>query len=186
MRLLFHCCCAPCSLSCLASLASLRDEGVEPEFFWYNPNIHPYTEYKARRDAMIGFAAAENLKLEMADEYGLRPFIGEVFPDIDTHGGARCEKCYRMRLEKTAAAAAQKGCDSFSSSLLVSTYQNHDAIRRTGEALAAQYGVRFFYRDFRPFFREGQGRARTRGLYLQKYCGCIFSEEDRYRSSNER
>ena len=181
MKLLLHCCCAPCSISCIASL---REKGTEPELFWYNPNIHPYTEYKSRLGCLVSFAANENLKLEMSDEYGLRLFLNAVFPSVEK----RCEKCYAIRLEKTASVAVQKSLRAFSTSLLISPYQDHDAIRRIGEQAAGKYGVEFYYSDFRPLFREGQSAARAKGLYMQKYCGCIFSEEERYakRNLNER
>jgi predicted adenine nucleotide alpha hydrolase (AANH) superfamily ATPase len=80
-----------------------------------------------------------------------------------------------MRLERTAARAAEGGFDGFSTSLLISPYQRHDAIRRLGEEAAAKFGVNFLYRDFRPLFRKGQAQARDLGLYMQKYCGCTFS-----------
>ena len=176
MKLLFHCCCAPCAAGCLAGLAA--DAAIVPRLFWYNPNIHPYTEYKSRRDAFAAYAASQNLETELVDEYGLRPFIRGIGASLEPP--ARCEWCYRQRLEKTAARAKAGGCDAFSTSLLVSPYQDHGAIRRIGEELAAQYGVSFLYRDFSPRFREGQAQARSLGLYMQKYCGCIFSEEERY------
>jgi predicted adenine nucleotide alpha hydrolase (AANH) superfamily ATPase len=174
MNLLFHCCCGPCTAGCLASLA---EEGVSPRLFWYNPNIHPWTEYQSRRDSLAALAGAKNLNIEMIDEYGLRVFIRETWAGGE---GDRCGRCYATRLEKTASFAAQAGFDTFSTSLLVSPYQNHDAIRRTGEEMARRYGVAFLYRDFRPRFREGQAAARGMGLYMQKYCGCVFSEEERY------
>jgi len=178
MKLLLHCCCAPCSLSCVNSL---RNEGIEPELLWYNPNIHPYTEYSSRRDCLAEFAGNEKLKLAMSDEYGLRLFLNEVFPEMSgTQQVKRCEICYRMRLEKTASFAAQNGFSAFTTSLLISPYQDHDAIRRVGEEVSKKYGVDFLYRDFRPLFREGQSAARSAGFYMQKYCGCIFSEEERY------
>jgi len=173
MKLLLHCCCAPCSFSCVASL---RAEDIYFELLWFNPNIHPYTEYKARVDSMAEFAANEKLKLRMIKEYGLRLFLGEIFPEVKE----RCKKCYSLRLEKTASVAAQEGFTAFSTTLLISPYQDHEAIRRTGEEIAAKHGIDFFYRDFRPLFREGQSAARAAGLYTQKYCGCIFSEEERY------
>ena len=86
----------------------------------------------------------------------------------------------RLRLEQTARYAADHGFESFTSTLFVSPYQDHELLRRTAEELAAQYGVAFLYRDFRPGFRQGQQEARELGLYMQKYCGCVFSEEDRY------
>jgi predicted adenine nucleotide alpha hydrolase (AANH) superfamily ATPase len=176
MKLLFHCCCAPCATGCVPALVS---EGVAPELFWYNPNIHPYAEYASRRDVLTQFAAEEKLALHAIDEYGLTPFIRRVFSKMDcgpeTQGIARCILCYQMRLEKAAQFAAEKGFDAFSTSLLVSPYQQHEAIRELGEGLAAQYGVSFLYRDFRPNFRKGQAQARAQGRYMQKYCGCIFS-----------
>jgi tRNA A37 threonylcarbamoyladenosine dehydratase/predicted adenine nucleotide alpha hydrolase (AANH) superfamily ATPase len=179
MKLLLHCCCAPCSVSCLPAL---RSEGIEPDLFWYNPNIHPYSEYSSRRGSLTEFADNENLKLKIIDEYGLRTFLDAVLPE----NSERCQKCYSLRLEKAACAAAQDGYDAFTTSLLVSPYQDHDAIKRTGCEAAAKYGVEFFYRDFRPFFREGQTQARAAGFYMQKYCGCIFSEEERFLQKKEK
>ena len=178
MNPLLHCCCAPCALSCIDELQS---EGIEPRLFWYNPNIHPYTEYSKRHSALLEFAAARNLKLHTPDEYGLKHFLRAVFPRMENKpAGVRCEICYRLRFEKTAAFAAENGAGAFTTSLLISPYQDHDLIRRTGEEAAAKYGVDFLYRDFRPYFRESQNKARSLGLYTQKYCGCIFSEEERY------
>jgi predicted adenine nucleotide alpha hydrolase (AANH) superfamily ATPase len=178
MNLLFHCCCAPCAAACIDDLAS---DGIACRLFWYSPNIHPYTEYQNRRDALVRYAAALGLPLELAGEYGLRDFIRAVYGDMDKAGApARCLFCYRLRLERAAAFAREQGFDAFSSSLLASPYQNHEAIRRIGGELAGRYGVDFLYRDFRPRFRQGQARARDLGLYMQKYCGCIFSEEERY------
>jgi len=180
MKLLLHCCCAPCSVSCIASL---RAEKIEPSLFWYNPNIHPYTEYKSRRDCLNEFAKRENLAITSVDEYGLRFFLKEIYSQTDENSIShpqRCKKCYRMRLEKTADFASREGYSAFSTTLLISPYQDHDEIKRAGEETAEKYGVEFLYRDFRPLFREGQSCARAANMYMQKYCGCIFSEEERY------
>jgi predicted adenine nucleotide alpha hydrolase (AANH) superfamily ATPase len=182
MRLLLHTCCAPCSTGCLKGLAA---EGIEPALFWYNPNIHPWTEYVARRDSLAELAREQGLELEALDEYGLRPFIRGVYPHLEKEPGGpdkavRCGFCYRLRLEKTAERAWDGGYDCFSSTLLISPYQDHELIRELGEEFAGRYGLQFFYRDFRPLFREGQQSARVEGRYMQKYCGCIFSEEERY------
>ena len=173
MSTLLHICCAPCSIMCIDTL---RAEGIEPVGFWYNPNIHGKYEYKTRRNTLVEYARSIGLKLEMEDEYGLRSFITDLCPDFDH----RCEYCYTRRLTETANAAAEKGFDSFSTTLLISPYQNHELIRTIGERLAEERGLTFLYRDFRPYFKEGQDRATELGLYRQKYCGCIFSEEDRY------
>jgi len=185
MKILLHCCCAPCSVSCVGSL---RAENIEPHLFWYNPNIHPYTEYKLRRDCLNEFAKSKNLSLTLIDEYGLREFLSEVYSQADkdsiSHHPQRCKKCYSIRLEKTAGFAAQEGYSAFSTTLLISPYQDHEEIKRVGEELAKKYGIEFLYRDFRPLFREGQSAARAENFYMQKYCGCVFSEEERYLSKN--
>jgi len=171
MKLLLHSCCAPCSVQCVTALAG---EGISPDLFWYNPNIHPFTEYRSRRDSLCAFAKDRELPLITEDEYGLRSFIkyGE--------DPGRCAYCYRIRLEKTARLAAEKAYNAFSTTLLISPYQKHDLIRETGEELAAIYHIEFLYRDFRPLYRKGREQAREAGYYMQKYCGCIFSEEERY------
>lgn len=172
-RVLLHTCCAPCSVYCVDSL---RSEGIEPVSFWYNPNIHPYQEYKARRDTLKDYAQRIGMELRIREDYGLRQFVQAVAGDIEH----RCGYCYTSRMEETARYAAEHGFTHFSTTLLVSPYQDHDGIRRASQELAERYGVQFLYRDFRPGFREGQAKAREAGLYMQKYCGCVFSEEDRY------
>lgn len=175
--LLLHICCAPCSVACVKTL---REEGVEPSGFWYNPNIHPYLEYKARRDTLRQYARDIGLDLREEDFYGLRSFTAAVSHDVDR----RCGYCYACRLERTAQYAAQHGFGRFSTTLLVSPYQDRGMICAAGEQAGARYGVEFVPYDFRPRFREGQEEARALGLYLQKYCGCVYSEEERF--SNRR
>ena len=142
---------------------------MKPVLFWYNPNIHPLDEYQKRKCALITYAEGF-LPLELIDEYEENFFLSEIGSKKDAP--ERCEICYRMRLEKTTAYAVSNGYDTFSTSLLVSPYQQHDLICSIGEKLAVQYGINFLYRDFRPFFRQGQAIIRSRGFYMQKYCGC--------------
>ena len=179
MRLLLHICCAPCSVYCIDTL---RSEGVEPTGFWYNPNIHPYQEYKARQDTLREYAASIGLSLHIKEEYGLRTFVQAVAGDIDH----RCGYCYAVRMEETARYAKEHGFTHFATTLLVSPYQNHEGIRLAGEQAGRKWGVEYLYRDFSPGFREGQRKARELGLYMQKYCGCVFSEEDRYAKQIKR
>ena len=174
MKVLLHCCCAPCSLSCIDPLLS---EGVELSLFWYNPNIHPFKEYEARRNCLIDYSKEIGLELLLLENYGLRKFVKNVVDDID----GRCVYCYEHRLEQTAKYAAEHGFTHFTTTLLCSIYQDHEAIKAAGEKWAKVYGVEFLYRDFRPNFREKNKLAREKGFYMQKYCGCIFSEEDRYK-----
>ncbi len=178
MNLLMHACCAPCSIMCIEAL---RNENIEPVLYWYNPNIHPLKEYKLRKNTLVEYASSINTKLIIENEYGLRKFIKAVYPNFDD----RCGFCYQSRLEKTAQTASEKGFDAFTSSLFISPYQNHEMLIETAEKVAKKYGVAFYYNDFRPLFKEGQERARSLNLYMQKYCGCIFSEEDRY-SKNKK
>ena len=178
MKLLLHICCAPCSVACVQQL---REEGVAPTGFWYNPNIHPFTEYRARRNCLREYAQTIELPVIERNDYGLRPFVRAVAEDIPH----RCVKCYEMRLYEAARQAAAGGFDSFTSSLFISPYQNHELMRQVAERAAAEYGVAFLYRDFRPYFRDGQTFAREHGFYMQKYCGCVFSEEERYLKANK-
>ena len=195
MKLLLHACCAPCSIQCVEALA---EEGIQPALLWYNPNIHPYTEYRARMDSLRLFAEEKKLPLLVEDDYGLRAFIkgvssieagapGEAPGEnpVEKSGSGtehRCAFCYRFRLEKAARMAAEGGYNAFSTTLLISPYQKHELLRQIGEELAASYHIEFLYRDFRPRFRKGRSQARESGFYMQKYCGCIYSEEERYLS----
>ncbi len=173
MKTLLHICCAPCANQCIEVL---RGDKLEVAGFWFNPNIHPFTEYRARRNCLREYAAAIDLPLLEQDDYGLRPFVRAVAENID----GRCNVCYEMRLFEAARQAKEGGFDSFTSSLFISPYQNHELMRETAERAASQYGVEFLYRDFRPYFKAGQEKARELNMYIQKYCGCVFSEQERY------
>lgn len=178
MKLLMHTCCAPCSVYCIDTL---KKEGIEPTIYWYNPNIHPYMEYKARRDTLKEYAESLKLKAIFEEDYGLDEFCKNVSNALNT----RCVNyCYPVRLRKTFEYAKQNGFDSVSTTLLYSIYQKHDFIKAYCEKLAKEYGIEFLYRDFRDGFWVGHDKARELGLYMQKYCGCIFSEEMRYNNRN--
>lgn len=179
MNTLMHICCAPCANR---PIARLREEGLSVTGFWFNPNIHPYTEYQARKRTLEEYSKEIGMKLVIGGTYDLRPFIAAVAGDIDS----RCTYCYRVRMEKTAQYAAANGFDSFTTSLLISPYQNHEAIAAVAREMGEKYGVTFLYRDFRPLFQEGQQFARDHGFYMQKYCGCIFSEEERYMAAKRK
>lgn len=174
MKLLMHTCCAPCSVYCIDEL---RNEQIEPTIYWFNPNIHPYMEYKSRRDCLKEYTKSININAIFEEDYGLREFCKNTINNLDT----RCQDyCYPVRLEQTAKFAKENGYDTITTTLLVSPYQKHDVIHELGDKIAKNYGLEFLYRDFRVGFREGQAKARELGLYMQKYCGCVFSENDRY------
>ena len=179
MKLLLHTCCAPCSVYCIDSL---RKENIEPTVYWFNPNIHPYMEYKARKDCLKEYTKSINVEAIFEENYGLKEFCKNVIGDLQN----RCkEYCYPVRLEQTAKYAKENGYTHFSTTLLVSPYQNHEALIDVANKMAKKYDIEFLYRDFRVGFREGQAKARELGLYMQKYCGCVFSEESRYFNHNQ-
>ena len=113
MKTLLHICCAPCANQ---PIEVLRGDGIEVTGFWYNPNIHPFTEYRSRRNCLRYYAQTIDLPLIEKNDYALRPFVREVAEDI----AGRCVKCYEMRLFETAKAAKENGFDSFTSSLFIS------------------------------------------------------------------
>ena len=178
MKLLMHTCCAPCSVYCIDEL---RKNGIEPTLYWYNPNIHPYTEYVKRKDCLKEYSKKINVKAIFEDEYGLDVFCKNVVENIN----ARCVNyCYPVRLRKTFEYAKANGYDTVTTTLLYSIYQKHDFIKKLMEDLSKEFGINFLYIDFRKGFWQGHQKAIEQGLYMQKYCGCIFSEEMRYNSHN--
>lgn len=173
-KILIHTCCAPCFI---APYQQLQAEGRELSAWWFNPNIHPLLEYQKRRDTLYDFCAKEGITLIKHDTYGLKTFLENTLDRID----ARCEYCYRVRLEALLKDAIKLGYQAITTTLLYSRYQKHDLIRSIAEELCQGSGVEFFYRDWRPLWQEGIRLSKAAGMYRQPYCGCIFSEEERYR-----
>jgi epoxyqueuosine reductase len=172
--LLMHICCAPCALY---PYFRLKEEGAEILGYFYNPNIHPYQEYRKRMDTVKEFASREGLEVLYNDGYDLDLFLGRAV----NQGERRCEQCYRLRLDAAAAAAKELQLASFTTSLLYSKRQKHDLIAGIGKETAADHGLEFYYEDFRRGWREGIVESKAMGLYRQKYCGCLYSELERYR-----
>lgn len=167
-----HMCCGPCAVYPYEKLC--REHDITG--FFYNPNIHPYTEYKKRMETAQEFADRSGFRLITIDEYNLDEFLrNAAFRE-----GQRCMMCYSERLTRAASVARNGNFDAFTTTLLVSPFQKHDLIRKIGEEAADKYGVKFFYEDFRPGFKEGTAKSKEMGLYRQPYCGCIYSERDRY------
>ncbi len=173
MKLLMHLCCAPCALY---PVDVLRGRGFTLKGLWFNPNIHPYTEYRKRLDALQKLQTLWDLDVVYVDHYGLTEYLRNVV----YHEEDRCEYCYSVRLEKTAQTARETGADAFTTSLLVSPYQKFDMIIDIGEMMQERYSVEFYQEDFRGGFGKGRKMSRELDLYRQKYCGCIYSEMERY------
>ena len=176
MNLLLHMCCGPCSCY---PVKKLRQEGIEPVGYFFNPNIHPYKEWDMRLKTAREFAAKVNMKMYDDDNYRLRDFLKRALAAESVENG-RCRMCYTWRLQETARFAAENGFDAFTSTLFYSIYQQHDLMKETAEHFAQVYGVDFYYEDFRPGWQEGIDISQELELYRQPYCGCIFSEEERY------
>ncbi len=171
-----HICCANCALY---PLKTLMDRGITVHGLWFNPNIHPLTEYRARLEATRELERLWNLDITYEDRYGLKEFIrGVVYDEAN-----RCSYCYRVRLEETAKKARELGMDGFTTSLLVSPYQKSDLIIETGREMQERYDIEFLDEDFSRGWNEGRKLSRELGFYRQKYCGCIYSEEERYKKA---
>lgn len=173
MKVLLHLCCGPCASY---PLPFLLNEGHEVAAIFYNPNIHPYIEYEKRRAAARTLVNNHGIDLIVDAEYDPTIYL----QNIAFQEQHRCRICHQLRLEKTAELASNEGFDAFTTSLLVSPYQKHDLIKQSGEEYSLQYGVGFLYYDWRPYYRETITRSKEMGLYRQPYCGCIYSEWERY------
>jgi len=173
MRVLLHICCGPCTVY---PLEVLKAEGIKVHGYFYNPNIHPYLEFKKRLKAVEELASRTNLPMDYHSEYGLRDYLRQVVYNEDS----RCNLCYEMRLREVVAKARKMGADAFTTTLLYSRYQNHDLIRRKAEELAGQHKIPFLYYDFRLGWQQGIDLSKEMNLYRQSYCGCIYSEQERY------
>ena len=172
MRILLHVCCGPCAAY---PVKALKQEGHELTGFFYNPNIHPYKEFQRRLETSKEFALKTGLELVIDDSYALEEFLTEAL-----NSEYRCSYCYESRLRKVAQYAKEQGYDCFSTSLLVSPYQKHELIANLGERIGTEENIPFFYVDFRGGWPEGVHMSKDLELYRQPYCGCIFSEKERY------
>jgi len=144
--------------------------------FYYRHNIHPYTECLKRQETLKDYAQAASLRVIIQEGYELEAFLQKAaFRESE-----RCRICYHDRLQATARIAKKGRFDYFSSTLLYSKFQNHAQIRSMGEAVGKSVGVPFYYHDFREGWQEGVKLSREMGLYRQQYCGCIYSEKERY------
>jgi len=174
MKLLLHTCCAPCLIY---PLERLREQGFEVEGLFYNPNIHPLAEYHNRRQAVEDLSKTVNLNI-IYPEYLPAQYFQEI--NLKEKDPGRCSLCWTFRLKATAKTAKEKEFDSFSTTLLVSPYQNQDLLKKIGSAISEVGGVSFYYEDFRAGFRQAHDLAKKQGIYCQRYCGCIYSEIEKH------
>ena len=176
MKLLLHACCGPCA--CYPT-EKLTGDGVDFSILYFNPNIHPYKEFKQRLSTLREFCEKKEYDLIINKSYPLEDCVRGMLHEYEV-GSVRCAYCYRVRLRYAAQFAKEHGYDAFSTTLLVSPYQKHELIKREAEAAAEEFGVPFFYEDWRTGYQRGVDISLELGLYRQQYCGCVFSERDRY------
>jgi hypothetical protein len=175
MKLLLHICCAPCLIYPLETLSKENFGNITG--FFYNPNIHPYAEYLNRRASVEEFSRRKGLKV-FFHKYDMKNFFRHVAGNEEP--GKRCAICWRERLGEAAYFAAHNGFTHFSTTLLVSPYQDQGAIKAIGEGLAAEFNIGFLYRDFTPGFAGAQIKSKEENMYRQRYCGCLYSEQERF------
>ena len=178
MKLLLHICCANCVIY---PFERFGEKGDDVTGYFFNPNIHPYQEYRKRLETLRQYSEKVGLEVIYRDEYLLEEFLRNVSSKIDQ----RCQYCYTIRLEAAAREAKKNLFDAFSTTLLYSIYQKHLLIKETGERLAREIGIPFYYEDFRPGWKKGVDASKVMGLYRQQYCGCIYSEKERYLDTRE-
>lgn len=168
-----HMCCGPCSIH---PLECLEKEEMTVMGFFYRHNIHPYQECMKREETLKNYCDTLGIKVICQKTYEVERFLQSVvFREKD-----RCRFCYHDRLNAAAKIAKKGKFDAFTSTLLYSKFQNHDLIRSTGEAIGKKEGVNFLYRDFRKGWKEGIQASKALKMYRQQYCGCIYSEKDRF------
>ncbi|MDY7042399.1 MAG: epoxyqueuosine reductase QueH [Chloroflexota bacterium] len=168
---LLHVCCAPCGTY---TVERLRELGFAVTGFWYNPNIHPWSEHERRRETLVHYVNEIGLAMIWAEGYEMTSFLQAVTGH--ERFGERCAICYRMRLERTAHVAAAHGFDAITTTLLISPYQEQKLIRDIGKTVVAEQSLVFFFENFRRGWARRGHLAREHDLYQQRYCGCMYSE----------
>lgn len=180
MKLLLHICCGPCAS---ASIPAWRKKASVVLGFFYNPNIHPLLEYRRRLEGAREVARISGLSLVEDLTYDPERWFADVASEGEDRLISRCGRCVALRMERAAAEARARCCDAFATTLSISPWQDHEAIRAGGERAAQLHDVDFIYEDLRPLYAESRRLSRDWGIYRQKYCGCLVSEWERYRES---
>jgi predicted adenine nucleotide alpha hydrolase (AANH) superfamily ATPase len=177
-KLLLHACCAHCAAY---TVGYWRHLGYEVAALWYNPNIHPFTEHEKRREGLVALCGHLGLPLYEEPDYDMPAFLKATSIDPKT----RCEQCFRLRLSRTARRTREMGFDAFSTTLLISPHQKHEILRDSGEEIARDSGVLFLYADLRKSYQESRRLTKPLDIYRQQWCGCLFSEWERYHPTSK-
>ncbi len=173
-KLLLHTCCGPCVT---VPLERLR-ESFQVTCYFYNPNIHPRKEYQNRLEELKRLLQQLDAEIIVA-EYDTRVWFDAVKGlEDEPEGGKRCEVCFRLRLEKTAQTAKEKGFDAFTTVMSISPHKNFKLLNEIGNELARKYGVEYIEANFKKKdgFKRSVELSKKYNLYRQDYCGCVFSK----------
>lgn len=174
--LALHSCCGPCSSYVLEYLTQFFDITL----FFYNPNIHPENEYNKRLEEQNRLCNILGVKTIECDYDPENYFDFVKGLENEKEGGARCDRCFEMRLDYTACLAKQKGFTYLATTLTVSPHKNAPLINEIGENIAKKHGILWLPSDFKK--KGGYHRSielsKEYGLYRQNYCGCVFSKTD--------
>lgn len=177
-KILIHTCCAPCATYVFEVLKS---DGAKITSFFYNPNIHGQAEYERRKKSIEKLSKKMKVKI-YSPKYDMREFFDALYAyekghhrRIENDRKRRCGVCFDFRLRKTAELAKKKGFDYFSTTLLISPYQDQSHIWHIGVEIGDETHVPFYFRDFRKGYLQSRHKAKRDKLYLQDYCGCSYS-----------
>ncbi|MFH1190540.1 MAG: epoxyqueuosine reductase QueH [Candidatus Omnitrophota bacterium] len=180
MNILLHICCAPCSIY---PIDRLRKQGHRIAGYYYNPNIHPYSEYLKRKAEAEKYSKEAGVNM-IAGDCEIEKYFEFVDPGVPSK--ERCPSCWWMRLQRAAKFAGENGFEAFTTTLLGSPYQDHETIKKIAADIADKAGIKFHYEDYRPGFKAAREKAKEKGIYLQNYCGCLFSEKERLEKKGSR
>ena len=177
-KLLLHSCCGPCSSACIERL--LAETDYEITIFYYNPNIYPQEEYIKRKSEQIRLIKElNNHRVDFLDcDYNPCEFEKiSLGLEGEKEGGARCARCFALRLNKTAQTAKDKGFNAFATTLTVSPHKNAKLITEIGLSWAEKFDIKYLPYDFKKkeCFKRSIALSKEYGLYRQNYCGCKFS-----------
>lgn len=173
-RLALHSCCAPCSSHVLSCLKEYFDITL----YYYNPNIHPLTEYEKRLSEQLRLCEILGIK-SVQCEYDPHTFFERTAGmENEPEGGARCTECFKLRLEKTAQYAKRDNIGLVTTTLTVSPHKNAELINEIGKRVSEKYGLEWLPSDFKKKngYLDSINLSKKYDLYRQNYCGCIFSD----------
>lgn len=171
-NILFHICCGPCAT---ASIKKLQDEGYKVTGYYYNPNIHPNSEYKKRLEEAMKLSKTLSSEL-IINEYQPKEYF-KIIKGLERDKKERCLKCWELRLKRTAQKAKELNINIIGTTLRISPYQDQERLLNLGQVIAKDNNLSFYDDDLEFCFKESVEISKDQGMYRQKYCGCVFSKE---------